>query len=231
MRARAWLFGAVVTLGCSSESLNQEATPGDGAPAPSETSTPTVEGDFAPVQAYPPGPYGYGVGAVIANMEFVGWHDPVAANYDVNLLERVSLGDFYDPTGTTTELIVINAAAVWCSVCKAEMRDMLKSGTYEEFRARKTQVLGTLFEDSAGDPATPNDLYIWGSSSSRAIAFPLVLDPALKMGRYFTSDATPLNLVIDARTMTIIESMMGYDSTPGTGLWGRVNQELSARGL
>jgi hypothetical protein len=234
-------MGALLTLGCSSDSLTEgtgASKDGDPTPMPSATATatptataPTIEGEFAPIQAYPPGPYGYGIGAVIDNLEFIGWRDPVASAYDVALLEHVRLGDFYDPNGTNTELIVINASAVWCTVCQAEMRDMNRSGTYEAFRARKVQVLGTLFEDGAGDPAKPRDLSLWGSSDKRAIAFPLVLDPALKMGRYFASDATPLNLVVDARTMRIVSAVMGYDATPGTGLWGSVDQELIARGL
>jgi hypothetical protein len=245
MRARAWLLGVVLTVGCSSEAVTGSssggAAPSDtGSPAPSGTGTPVptstssapvVPGDFAPVKAYPAGPYGYGLGAVIDNLEFLGWRDPVAANYDVSALERIRLGDFYDPDGQSTEVIVLNASAVWCTVCQAELRDMHKNGTYDAFRQRKAQVFGTLFQDGSGGPAKPSDLSLWGSSSVRAIAFPLVLDPALKMGPYFTSDATPLNLVIDARTMKIIDVMMGYDSSPGTGLWGIVDQELANRGL
>jgi hypothetical protein len=236
MRAPVWIFGAILSLACSSEAVNGpgNSTPNEpGSPAPGSTSNPTpgVEGEFSPIQAYPAGPYGHGVGAVIDNLEFIGWRDPVGANYDAAQLEHVSLGDFYDPTGATTELIVLNASAVWCVVCQGEMRDMNSNGTYQAYRDRKVQVFGTLFEDAQSKPAKPADLVIWGSSASRAIAFPLVLDPALKMGVYFTSDATPLNLVIDARTMRILDVMMGYDPTPGSGMWGRVDGLLQARGL
>jgi hypothetical protein len=235
MRARASLFGVLLIAGCSSEAVNQvEQQTGSpsGATAPTSTTpAPAVSGDFAPVQAYPSGPYGHGIGAVIENLEFLGWRDPVAANYDPSALEAIHLGDYYDPNGTQTQIIVLNASAVWCTVCQSEMRDMHKNGTYDAYRQRKAQVLGTLFQDSAGDPAKPSDLVIWGSSAVRAIGFPLVLDPALKMGVYFTSDATPLNLVIDARTMKILDVMMGYDSSPVTGLWSIVDQELQSRGL
>lgn len=230
------VFGLLLTVGCSSESL----TPGE--PTPSAASTPSspadtatapgaVAGNFAPLQAYPPGPYGHGLGAVIENLEFLGWRDPVGVGYDPSVLETIHLGDYYDPAGTNTQLIVLNAAAVWCTVCQGEMHDMYKNGTYEAFRERKAQVFGTLFQDIDGNPAKPSDLVIWGSSAVRQIEFPLVLDPALKMGIYFTSDATPLNLVIDARTMRIIDVMMGYSSDPRTGLWATVDQELQSRGL
>jgi len=236
MRASILLLAFAASLGCSSEAVtspNGPAPVDQGSPAPGSTSSfgPGATGDFTPTQAYPEGPYGHGVGAVIDNLEFIGWHDPVAAGYDPNLLEHIRLGDFYDPTGTQTELLVINASAVWCTVCQGELRDMNTNGTYAAFRSRKVQILGTLFEDNQSKPAKPSDLTLWGSSMQRAIAFPLVLDPGLKMGVYFTSDATPLNLVIDTRTMRIIDSMMGYDPTPGTGLWGRVDRELQTRGL
>ena len=168
---------------------------------------------------------------MIENLEFIGWRDPVGVNYDVSQLAPVKLGDFYDPNGVQTELLVLNASAVWCVVCQGEMRDMNAQGTYQAFQARKVQILSTLFEDAQSNPAKPSDLSLWGSSAVREIAFPLVLDPALKMGIYFTSDATPLNLVVDARTMRIIDVMMGYDPTPTTGLWGIVDQELKQRGL
>lgn len=234
MRASAWLLGAIFTFSCSSEPVTQGE---GGAPSPEQTqpaatsTAPAVVGDFAPVQAYPPGPYGHGVGAVIENLEFLGWRDPAAVNYDSTQLTPIKLGDYYDPNGTQTEIIVLNAAAVWCTVCQAEMRDMHNDGTYKSFLARKAQVFGTLFQDAAGDPAQPQDLTIWGANAARQIPFPLVLDPALKMGIYFASDATPLNLVIDARTMRILDVMMGYDATPNTGLWGIVDQELKQRGL
>jgi hypothetical protein len=161
MRAAAWLMGVPPHArllerlpdrgnGRFPERRSHADAFGDG---PADGDRAPIEGEFPPIQAYPPGPYGYGIGAVIDNLEFIGWRDPVASGYDVALLEHVRLGDFYDPTGTNTELIVINASAVWCTVCQAEMRDMNRSGTYEAFRARKVQVFGTLFEDGAGDPA------------------------------------------------------------------------------
>jgi hypothetical protein len=235
MRAPGWILGAFFALSCSSEAVNGPGNlvPNDGAPGPADTSSPTPgsAGDFAPVQPYPDGPYGHGVGAVIENLEFIGWRDPAGVSYDPAQLERVRLGDFYDPSGAHTELLVLNASAVWCVVCQGEMRDMNSNGTYAAYRARKVQVLGTLFEDARSKPAQPSDLVVWGSSEFRAIGFPLVLDPALKMGVYFTSDATPLNLVIDARSMRILDVMMGYDPTPGSGMWGRVDRLLEERGL
>ena len=109
--------------------------------------------------------------------------------------------------------MAINASAVWCSVCRSEYVDMKTKGTYAEYHAKGMELLGTLFEDNAYYPAQPTDLHNWGSVSNHAVAFPLVLDPGFKMGAYFDSDATPLNMLIDVRTMTIVSITMGYSTT------------------
>jgi hypothetical protein len=179
---------------------------------------------------YPRGPYGRGEGAVIDNVEFMGWPDPVAVGYAVEALERVRLSDFYDPTGTDTKLLVINASALWCVVCQSELRQMKQENLYALYRERGVEFLGTLFEDNDGAPAQPVDLKTWGASRVRAIAFPLVLDPSLRMGVYFTSDATPLNLLVDTTTMRIVYVSMGYDGSE-TGFWSVVDRELVKRGV
>lgn len=235
-------FAGLFALACSSDPLVSVPAPeprpaATGAPTSPPSGAPTgtvpnsnVDGaGFAPAVNYPPGPYGRGVGAVIENTTFLGWLDPLASNYDTEALEPVSLSDFYDPTGVTTKLIVINASAVWCTVCQAELRQMKNDGTAEKYGALGVQIVGTLFEDAAGGPARPSDLRLWGSAAVRAIDFPLVLDPGLKMGVYFTSDATPLNLIVDARDMRIVHAMMGYDNSPSTGLWSIVDRELAKR--
>ena len=81
----------------------------------------------------------------------------------------------------------------------------------------------TLLEDYDSGPATPLDLQKWGSIPDHSIEFPLVLDPGFKLGAFFTSDATPLNMLIDARTMQVIDATMGYSSD----YWQRVDEHLS----
>ncbi|MEP7051929.1 MAG: hypothetical protein ABJB12_16310, partial [Pseudomonadota bacterium] len=111
---------------------------------------------------------------------------------------------------TGVKLLAVNASAVWCSVCRSEYVDMKTKGTYAAYRAKGVEMLGALFEDNGYYPAQPSDLQNWGSASSHAVTFPLVLDPSFKLGAYFDSDATPLNMLIDVRTMTIVSITMGY---------------------
>jgi hypothetical protein len=98
------------------------------------------------------------------------------------------------------------------------------SGSY---RRSKVVILGTLFEDARGAPAKPEDLALWGTGLNFLVDWPLVLDPGLKLGPYFSQSVTPLNLVVDARTMEILFVFMGYSGT----LWTLVDAELEARGI
>lgn len=199
------------------------ATAGDpaaGAPSVAEPSAGVPTSTWAP---YPAGPYGTGPGATIENLSFLGWKHPDAVQYDPSKFETVRLSDFYDPDGhSDVKLLAINASAVWCSVCRAEYQDMKTNRVYANFRPRGVEILGTLFEDNAYYPAQPQDLRNWGSVANQTVTFPLVLDPGFKMGAYFDSDATPLNMLIDVRTMTIVSVTMGYSTT----YWSEVQSKL-----
>lgn len=226
---------------CSSQSLDASAggAPGmlsdtGGGPAAGATSTggsPGSSPSTAPHAAYPEGPYGRGVGAVIANLSFLGWRDPAKAGYDSSTLERVSLSDFYNPGGTTNDVhvLMLNASAVWCSVCKAEYKQMRDSAIYSTYRPKGVEILGVIFEDNQYNPAKPSDLVIWGSNDGGfSVPFPLVVDPGFKIGVYFESDATPMNMLIDTTTMRIVDVSMGFDSRTPEKYWQYVASLLPA---
>ena len=185
------------------------------------------EGDFRPIAAYPVGPYGSEVGSTIADHTFLGWRDPVRAGFDPTRLEEVRLSDFYDPRGQNTELIVLNASAVWCPACRSEMQTLDRLDMSGSYRQSKVVIFGTLFEDARGAPAKPEDLALWGNGLTFLVDFPLVLDPGLKLGPYFSQSVTPLNLIVDARTMEILRIYMGYSDT----FWSYVDAELDERGI
>jgi hypothetical protein len=218
---------AVLALaGCLSRPLGDDYNEDGPAASPSDPLG-SSDGNFRPLPRYPAGPYGADEGAIIENHSFLGWRDPVRAGFDPSRLEEVSLSDFYDPDGRETELIVVNASAVWCPVCRSEMRIIDTRGLAAAYRSSKVVLLGTLFEDARLNPAKPEDLALWANGLNFVVDFPLVLDPGLKLGPYFSDAATPLNLVIDARTMEILVAYMGYGET----LWGFVNDELARRGV
>ena len=226
MRWLALSCCAVLGLsGCVSEPL-------EGAVADEDTGVPSSpagasDGTFRPLADYPSGPYGSEQGSIIADHAFLGWRDPVRSGFDANRLEEVRLSDFYDPRGGQTELLVINASAVWCPACRSEMSTIDQRNLAALYRERNVVLLCTLFEDRSGAPAKPSDLALWGNGLNFQVEFPLVLDPGLKLGPYFAESVTPLNLVIDAHTMEILEVYMGYSES----LWSFVDAELTRRGI
>ena len=224
--AASALFGAACfVFGCSSSPLTGEPASGEPPSAAASAgggAAPTL-GPTSTFAAYPPGPYGTIKGATIENLSFTGWRHPDSAAYDTTKFETLRLSDFYDPDGHTgVKLLAVNASAVWCGVCRAEYQDMSDTQVYSTVHPKGVEILGTLFEDSQYYPAQPRDLHNWGVPSSFDVKFPLVLDPGFKMGAFFDSDATPLNMLIDVRTMTILQITMGYSLT----YWAQVQAQL-----
>ena len=220
-------------LGCSSSPLSagqyDEIVPG-AASGSAGASAGAGASSVAPASAwsaYPAGPYGTTRGATIQNLSFLGWKHPDLSGYDPSKFETVRLSDFYDPDGHTgVKLLAINASAVWCSVCRSEYQDMHTSDVYGNLHPQGLEIFGTLFEDNAYYPAQPQDLKNWGALSTHAVKFPLGLDPGFKLGAYFDSDATPLNMLIDVRTMTIVQISMGI-SNPPSAYWAQVQAMLA----
>jgi len=216
--------GGVIPEGAAGSTSEASAgKPGNPASAGSSAVAATDGPNYQKLD-YPPGPYGTGVHATLENFAFLGWRDPVAANYDVSKLEQVRLSEYYNPDGRSDiKLIWINASAVWCSVCRAEMADIKSNGVHADFGPRGVQLIETLFEDNNSGPAKPSDLHNWGSLAAHSIDFPLLLDPGFKLGAFFTSDATPLNMLVDAKTMKVLDATMGYSSD----YWQRVDRLLA----
>ncbi|HYJ08248.1 MAG TPA: hypothetical protein VEX18_04550 [Polyangiaceae bacterium] len=222
--ALSLLLGA----GCASEGLEEPAPQGDPNPSGGNQSSAgsgsAAAGPDYRRQDYPAGPYGVGLGSTLEDFAFLGWRDPVTSEYDLERMETVRLSEFYNPDGRSdVKLIWINASAVWCTVCRAEMRDINIQDIKGTMGPKGLQLIETLFEDNDSLPAKPLDLQKWGQVVDHSIDFPLLLDPGFKLGAFFTSDATPLNMLVDARTMRILDATMGYSSD----YWERVDEYLS----
>lgn len=226
---------SLVAVGCGSEDPPTQEDFDNGGTVSGAPSAGDPAFQAAP---YPEGPFGTQVDSVMENLEFLGWTAPVDRGFDVTQFEKIKLSDYYDPDGSKGfKVIMINSSAGWCSVCRAEYKGSYGTcaGTfktctsnancsggatcekksmqahYEELAPQGVVFLGTLFEDSSNPPkpAKPIDLQKW--TDSYDVNFPMGLDPGFKLGAFFTADATPMNLVIDARTMRVIGKVLGGD--------------------
>jgi len=221
--ARLVTFGPVAALALSACSSSEQQAPFDDGKgsAAVDLGEPRVD--------YPTAPYGSRDGATIENFRFLGWHAPKTSGYDTSKLEPVSLGQFYDPTGERgVKLLVMTSTAVWCSACKLEYKDM--AGNVAAYEAKGVRFLGALFQDASmpsPKPSKPADLVLWAKTYD--VTFPFVLDPDLKLGSFFDVEATPMEMIVDAKTMKIIGITEGWVSKGDGSLWSELDTLLASR--
>jgi hypothetical protein len=171
---------------------------------------------------YPEGPYGAEPGDVASDLCFQGWPRPESVHHEADTLTSLSFGRYFDPSGERYELLLVNSAALWCAACQSEHEDLPER--YAEYGPRGLVILSALFQDQKGDPATVDDLALW--VETYATPFPMALDPDYQLGVYAPAGSAPLNLLLDARTMVILEKFTGDQSTV---LWPLVEAELDRR--
>lgn len=142
---------------------------------------------------YPAGPYGTSVDAVIANHVF--------QQIDGTDL---SFGDLRDAGKT---VLFLNTAAGWCTACREEQPAI--EALYGQYAGQGLEVLVTVFEDNSSAVATLEFVESWRDQYS--LSFPVVLDEAFVMQDYYDASATPMNMVVNLRTMEIVYISTGED--------------------
>lgn len=167
--------------------------------------------------AYPEGPYGVTQGQVIKDYAFEGFP---SADAPRDVLVPMRLGDFFNPTGgdlfpegspfagqPKPRALGIVVGAVWCAPCQQEARTVLpeKHGILSPIGGQLFFVLADT--DQPGVPATESDLDRWTQTFDTE--FPAALDPGYELGAVIKADAFPANILIDTRTMTIVDVVSG----------------------
>ncbi|HTQ06878.1 MAG TPA: hypothetical protein VMI54_23635 [Polyangiaceae bacterium] len=172
--------------------------------------------------SYPGAPFGTDPGSTVVNTCFRGWAAPGSMDDTDATLEDIGFGAFYDPTHKHYELLLVNSAALWCAACKAEHATLGQH--YADLAPRGLALVSALFQNNAGAPADTDDLKLWVDTFD--VKFPMVLDPDYQLGAYASAETAPLNLLVDARTMQIMDKWVGDQSSV---IWPTIEDELTKR--
>ena len=217
---------AIALVGCSNKEPENQIAPAfpDGTGQQAHNSKP-----------YPAGPYGIGKGSIISNYKFVGYVNAMTDN--VNLAE-IEMAEFYNPTGDGVfeegsvfpvgspkpKALLIPVASVWCGPCNYEA-DSVLPGLYDKYKPLGGEILGQLADGpTPGKAATQKSLYNWVNKYD--VTYPMTIDPGLQLGALFDQSAFPTNMIIDPRTMEIVEVIAGV-AEEGGSFWQTFDNVLA----
>jgi hypothetical protein len=182
---------------------------------------------------YPPGPYGIGKGSIITNYKFVGYVNSVANSAQ---LAEIQMAEFYNPTGSDVyaegsvfpigapkpKALLISVASVWCGPCNQEADQVLPL-EYAKYKPMGGEFLAQLADGpTPGKAATQKSLFNWATKYD--VDYPITIDPDYELSALFDQDAFPANMIIDPKTMRIVEVVAGI---PDGSFWAKYDQLLS----
>jgi hypothetical protein len=159
------------------------------------------DGDATDRSSYPAGPYGTAQGDVIENLSFT-----------TSTGEAFGLGDIF--ADTSTKLLLLSTAAGWCTACIEEqgaLEDLVQTHGDDGL-----EVMVALFEDRDYQPAEPALAEQW--TQEHALSFPVVVDPEFVLADYYDEALTPMNMIVDVNTMTILRISTGWDPSAITAI-------------
>jgi len=223
MRALSLL--AVLSIACGGSVASSEfdpghfQDPGTKAPAP---SNPNANPQGVP---YPTTNLGYVENTRIPNLKFTGFRaaDTSAVIDTKGDTTVLSMSDYYDPLGNRgIRLVHLSVNTRWCGPSNEQV-SWFSGFDYQTNRRTDPGLAvtlapeGVLFLDvlaagfSPGTPATLDDLRGW--VGDHQINFDTAVDAYIELGSLFPQAAIPFNVTIDARSMAILETSMGFDRT------------------
>jgi hypothetical protein len=183
---------------------------------------PTVGGETVD---YPKGDQGYGVGSVIPNTAILGYeHLDTTTEIDTTTTDVATMhfADFYDPTGERgLTYLYVSIQYVWCGVSN-QQEDFTNGGNWtgantggenfaNEYASSGVRFMTLLAAGpTPGTDATVLDLTNWVTHHKSRISEGLL--PQSELTIDVLGAAAPYNMIIDARTMRIVDIEIGFDT-------------------
>ena len=171
----------------------------DAEPPPTPDAAPPSEPNEEPPPStcsYPVGPYGKTEGKVVSpNLSWEGFRPGSTTP------TTVTPEDFFDCDGSrgiTAVYAIIGTQ--WCSGCNAEAQDLADKAA--QWANLGVVVVSFLAETSSGTPASVNTASSWMSQYGLQDTY-VCADPDYAL---FSGDFVPFQLLIDPRTMTVVDA-------------------------
>ena len=144
---------------------------------------------------YPAGPYGKAESNIIANLAF---KNPDDTDFDLNEI-------FADENN---KLLLVSTSSGWCTSCIEEQAKL--QARHVTWNSKGLYILLTTFEDQNFAAATPAYAGDW--KEKYGLGYKVVADAPFLFQEYYDRSATPMVMLVDIDTMTILKIMTGFDA-------------------
>lgn len=140
----------------------------------------------------------------IPNFTFRGYRDGDRSKG----LTTISLADYYDPSAKRNKVLYVQFAGTWCSVCSSELEATV---TITEKAKEKGIALLEVVVSGATAGFGPSNAEFDGWADRHHTNFTTAIDVRAKRTSAIgvKGDAMPHDLLIDTRTMEILDSSVG----------------------
>ena len=214
---------AVLSIACGGSVASSEFDPGHFQDPGTKAPTPSNPNPNPQGAPYPTTNLGYVANTRIPNLKFTGFRATDTSTMVDNKGDTtvLSMSDYYDPLGNRgIRLVHLSVNTRWCSPSSQQV-SWFSGFDYESNKRTGPGLAATLAPDgvlfvdvlvdgfSPGTPATLDDLRGW--VDDHQINFDTAIDSHYtELGSLFPQAAIPFNVTIDARSMAILETSMGF---------------------
>jgi thiol-disulfide isomerase/thioredoxin len=187
-------------------------------------------------ESCPEGDSGVAPGNVLKGYVFEGYVDPSQGIGEARRKE-INMCSFYDPTGEglwgagspfeeaspKPRAVIITLAAGWCGPCREEAAKTLPE-KYASYGPQGLQIVTVLADTTtAGESAGWKELETWVSIYD--VQYVATIDTDRELANEFPgTGGFPTNILVDARTLGIVESLSG---APDAGFYQKLEQLLA----